>query len=347
VSNNSLESSIKKLQMINELDSMNLLKKEVIIKLQTEITANMLNTENRSKKELKIMIKEKPKSTIINILFLSADPSDVSRLRLNEEYREIKEKLQLSRLRRHFKLALPQLSLRPVDISQSLLDEQPQIVHFSGHGALTGELCFEDQFGKALFIKPDALEALFEQFSTHVNCVLLNACYSELQANAIAKHIKYVIGMNKAIGDKAAIAFSIGFYQGIGAGRTIVDAYKLGCVQIKLQGIPESLTPVLKFPKEISVQKISKPPEKKSSVSGNLELRKLLERNFSIDELTLLCADITDAFTRDNIQEKIDLQIIGGSTLPMYALNLVQYLDHRGYLNYLGEAIRVARPNLL
>jgi len=51
--------------------------------------------------------------------------------------------------------------------------------------------------------------------------------------------------MNKAIGDKAAITFALGLYQALGAGRTIEDAYKLGCVQIKLQGVPEHLTPVL------------------------------------------------------------------------------------------------------
>jgi len=86
---------------------------------------------------------------------------------------------------------------------------------------------------------------LFEQFAHQVNCVLLNACYSETQARAIAKHIEYVIGMNKAIGDRAAIAFAVGFYQALGAGRTIEDAYELGCVQIRLQDIPEHLTPVL------------------------------------------------------------------------------------------------------
>ena len=33
--------------------------------------------------------------------------------------------------------------------------------------------------------------------------------------------------MNQAIGDKAAIAFAIGFYQALGAGRTIEEAYQL------------------------------------------------------------------------------------------------------------------------
>lgn len=179
-----------------------------------------------------------------SILFLSADPTDASRLRLGVEIREIQEKLQLARLREKFKLN-QRMSVRPVDTSQALLDIQPQIVHFSGHGTPSGDLCFENQLGEAQPIEPDALAALFEQFSDRVNCVILNACYSVVQANAIVKHINYVIGMNHAIGDKAAIAFSIGFYQALGAGRSIEDAYKLGCVQIRLQGIPEHLIPVL------------------------------------------------------------------------------------------------------
>ncbi len=179
----------------------------------------------------------------IVIIFLASDPTDAARLRLGEELREIQEKLQLARLRDRFELH-QRMSVRPVDISQALLDTHPQVVHFSGHGAPTGELCFEDVLGGTQPVSPDALAALFEQFADQVNCVLLNACYSETQAKAIAKHINYVIGMSKAIGDKAAIAFALGFYQALGAGRTIEDAYKLGCVQIRLQGIPEHLTPV-------------------------------------------------------------------------------------------------------
>ena len=180
----------------------------------------------------------------IKILFLTADPTDESRLRLGEEFREIQEKLQQAEFRDRFKLH-QRMSVRPVDISQALLYVKPQIVHFSGHGTATGALCFENQTGKAHPIQPDVLAELFEQFANQVDCVLLNACYSETQAKAIAKYIKYVIGMNQAIGDEAAITFSIGFYQALGAGRTIEEAYKLGRAQIGLQGIPEHSTPVL------------------------------------------------------------------------------------------------------
>jgi hypothetical protein len=89
------------------------------------------------------------------------------------------------------------MSVRPADISQALLDVQPQIVHFSGHGMATGALCFENLVGETHPIEPDALAALFKQFAGQVNCVVLNACNSEIQANAIAKHVNHVIGMNK------------------------------------------------------------------------------------------------------------------------------------------------------
>lgn len=181
----------------------------------------------------------------VSILFLAADPTNASRLRLGEEFREIQDKLKLSKFRDQFRLELPQLSVRPSDITQALLDTQPQIVHFSGHGTSTGALCFENFVGETHPIVPDALTSLFKKFSGQMNCVILNACYSEIQAKAISKHIEYVIGMNKAIGDKAAIAFAIGFYQALGGGRSIEDAYELGCTQIQLQNIPEHLTPVL------------------------------------------------------------------------------------------------------
>lgn len=182
---------------------------------------------------------------IRTILFLAADPTNESRLRIGEEFREIDEQLRLAKQRDRFKLALPQLSVRSRDITGALLNVEPEIVHFSGHGTIKGALCFENHLGQTHLIEPNTLATLFEQFAHQIDCVLLNACYSEAQAEAITKHISYVIGMNAAIGDNAAIAFALGFYQALGAGRTIEEAYKLGCVQIRLQGISDHLKPIL------------------------------------------------------------------------------------------------------
>nr|MDZ8061865.1 anti-sigma factor antagonist [Nostoc sp. EkiNYC01] len=181
---------------------------------------------------------------IIKILFLAADPSDKTRLRLGQELRDIQEKLQLSKQRQKFVLKLI-TSVRPGDMSQAILDIEPQIVHFSGHGNNTGDLCFENQQGQSQFIDPEALADLFDLVSDYVSCVLLNACYSEIQAKTIAMHIPFVIGMNKAIGDKAAIIFAIGFYKALGAGYSFEKAYKFGCVEMRLESIGEHLTPVI------------------------------------------------------------------------------------------------------
>lgn len=178
------------------------------------------------------------------ILFLAADPTDSTRLRLGQELRVVKEKLQLSKLRDDFLLDSRE-SVRAEDITQAILDFEPQIVHFSGHGMVTGELCFEDILGKIQPVSPIALANLFELVAKQVDCVVLNACHSEIQAKAIAEHIPFVVGMNQAIGDRAAITFATGFYKALGAGRSFEDAYKFACVEIQLEGIPENLTPVL------------------------------------------------------------------------------------------------------
>jgi hypothetical protein len=124
-------------------------------------------------------------------------------------------------------------SVRPSDITQAIYDVEPHIVHFSGHGTSDGCLCFEDILGKTKPIGTEALADLFEMEAERIKCVLLNACYSEDQAKIIAQHIPYVVGMNRGIGDQAAIAFAVGFYKALGANRSMEQAYRAGCVEIR------------------------------------------------------------------------------------------------------------------
>ena len=180
----------------------------------------------------------------VKILFLAADPSDEARLRLGQELRDIRERLQLSKERDRFILESRE-SVRVGDITQAIFDVDPQIVHFSGHGTSTGELQFESLTGKSQLVQADALAALFEQLAEKIDCLVLNACYSEIQAQAIAKHIRFVIGMNQDIGDKAAIAFAVGFYKALAANHSIEEAYHFGCVEIQLYNLPEHLKPVI------------------------------------------------------------------------------------------------------
>ncbi len=177
------------------------------------------------------------------ILILSANPSDTARLRLPEEVRKIQEGLALSEGRDRFRVE-SQWAVRPDDLRRALLKFEPQIVHFSGHGTGEQGLVFEDDVGLAKTVTGVSLARLFS-LCPSVECVVLNACYSEVQASAIAEHVDYVVGMTKAIGDRAAIKFSVGFYDGLGYGRTIADAYEFGLSAIDSDGIAETDTPIL------------------------------------------------------------------------------------------------------
>lgn len=179
------------------------------------------------------------------ILILAANPKNTARLRLDQEVREIDNGLQRARRRDEFILKQVWAVRRP-DFRRAMLDLKPNIVHFCGHGSGEEGIAFEDENGQAKLISTEALSGFFELFADTVECVVLNACYSEAQAEAIAKHIPHVVGMNKAIGDTAAIEFSIAFYDALGAGESIEFAYKLACNAIQLSGMPENLTPILK-----------------------------------------------------------------------------------------------------
>lgn len=234
---------------------------------KSELSANYFQTYNQLKglpaEEMKLLLSEQDSriSNVENmiqtalqssdyyavktILILAANPKATSSLRLDEEVREIDAGLQRAKKREQFDLK-QRWAVRIRDVSQALLDFKPRIVHFSGHGSGDDGLLLEDAIGNMQFVDGEALAELFKLFADHVECVLLNACYSEVQAGAIVKHIPYVIGMNRSIGDKASIEFAVGFYNALGAGESIEFAYQFGCSAIRLSGSFEHLTPVLK-----------------------------------------------------------------------------------------------------
>lgn len=178
-------------------------------------------------------------------MVLSANPLKTLPLRLDKEVREIDEVLNRARRREQYEL-VQKWAVRTDDIRRALLDTEAQFVHFSGHGEGENGLVFEAENGEVKLVSTSALAKLFKLCQDHVKCVILNACYSEVQAEAISQHIDYVIGMKQAIGDEAAIKFAIGFYDAIGAGRSVENAYQFGRNAIELETIPEHLTPVLK-----------------------------------------------------------------------------------------------------
>ena len=183
----------------------------------------------------------------IKILFLAAAPVNEVRLRLDEEVREIDAKLRQAEFRERFVLE-QQWAVRVNDLQGHLMRHQPDIIHFSGHGSSTSEIILEDNNGNSQAVPARALSGLFSTLKDNIRCVVLNACFSKAQAEAIAKHIDCVVGMSKAIKDLSAISFAASFYQALAYGRSVQDAYELGCNQIYMENLNQEDVPQLLSP---------------------------------------------------------------------------------------------------
>ena len=159
------------------------------------------------------------------ILILAANPKDTNKLRLDEEVREIQSAHRQAKNREEIAI-ISQWALRVDDLRREILYHTPNIVHFCGHGAGDDGLVLENEYGQKQLVSSDSLAGLFKLFDKDVECVVLNACYSEVQAEAIHQHINCVIGMSYAIGDKAAIKFATGFYDALSSRRNYQDSFE-------------------------------------------------------------------------------------------------------------------------
>ena len=192
------------------------------------------------------------------LLILTASPKKLTPLRLAEEVRDIKEGLALSGNRNSFSIT-DLWAVRPRDFYRAMLREEPQMVHFAGHGEGEPGLYLEDREGNPKLVTGDALSRLFKLFSpqSQIECVVLNGCYSSMQAEVISKHVPYVVGMQEEIGDRAAIEFAVGFYDAIWHGRSVEIAFESGKVLTALDGTGSTGAPLLVLRKSTPIPEVN------------------------------------------------------------------------------------------
>lgn len=176
------------------------------------------------------------------VLIVAANPT-VERLSLEQEIKRIQAKLTLEKSRIDVSLEI-RLAATIGDLRAALLRDSPNVVHFSGHG-VKGGLDFEDDAGERHRVKAAGLASFFSTFKSSLDCVVMNACYSEQQAKGIAAHIRYVVGMRGKVPDDAAIEFSTAFYQGLAAGQSFPQCFRLGYSAIQLANLPGHNRPVI------------------------------------------------------------------------------------------------------
>jgi WD40 repeat protein len=215
---------------------------------------------------------------MIKVLLFAASPRGTAPLDLPREFREIDEEIRLGPFRDAVELVLVP-GARPVDLLRKLNECRPQIVHFSSHGGPEEILmegghddpsdlqdtstrsaqgrdmkavgCDEGECSVAGRAPPHPVSrsALVEVLRAcdegDLRLVILNACYTRPQAEALAEVVDCIVSMSREITDRAAIKFAASFYGALSYGRSVQRAFDQGVARLHAEGIDEAGTPEL------------------------------------------------------------------------------------------------------
>lgn len=203
----------------------------------------------------------------LKVLFFAADPLSIDgrrrRLLLDKEAREIKEEM-VAASKRDLVEFEPCGATRITDLRRELLRHQPQIVHFSGHGGSEG-LVLEGEDGQPHRVGAEALKDFFSAFRGRIRVVVLNACHSRPQAQAIADAVGCAIGTPDRIKDEHAISFSAAFYSSIAFGQSVQSAFNQACATLRMKGCPEDEIPQMVVREGVDASKLFPIPDAEPS----------------------------------------------------------------------------------
>lgn len=195
----------------------------------------------------------------VKVLFFAADPLSADghkrRLLLDEEAQKIEQEVfaALHRDRVDFRTCW---ATRIKNLRRGLSRAQPQIVHFSGHGGSEGLVLVSTDGMGAHRVDADALRDFFQAFSGKIRVVVLNACHSQRQAEAIAEAVGCAIGTPTRIKDAAAIAFSAAFYSSIAFGNSVQTAFDQARATLRMEDFADGECPVLITRPDVDASKL-------------------------------------------------------------------------------------------
>jgi Effector-associated domain 11/CHAT domain len=167
-----------------------------VLELSKQIATS--DVKNETKTDIKPSL-----STSNKILFLASNPANTDKLDLEKEFAKLYTSLKESD---NFPYDIrPTWTVTPQELQSGMLEQRPRIVHFSGHGIGGGEagdraigevssteqevgIYLQDTNGKGQLVSGLALANLFKICLKRfpIDAVLLNACHSKSQAEAIS-----------------------------------------------------------------------------------------------------------------------------------------------------------------
>lgn len=161
------------------------------------------------------------------ILFVAANPHGSSPLQLGAECAQIQRELQLAPHRDDFRFE-SRWAVSVDELMRHMNELDPTVIHVSERGGGSAGLMFQDEQGRPHTVSERALVLMVGAAARNARLVVLNACYSASQAEALRARIDCVVGMEGPICDDAARAFAMRFYGALGSRRSIGNAFAQG-----------------------------------------------------------------------------------------------------------------------
>ncbi len=177
---------------------------------------------------------------VVRVLMLTASPADLSPIRVAQEEKEVRRRIDAGRARgARVELHVVRGAMLD-DILGAMNEFRPHILHIAAHGSTNGDLWLLDELGDRVVMPLDGFLAAIQVAAKDLSLIVLNACYSAAAADVLLKYVDCAIGVRTKEADRSALAFIEAFYAALGHGLSVSEAHEQGLAQLKLKSLPNS-----------------------------------------------------------------------------------------------------------
>ncbi len=209
---------------------------------QEETHSRIAQIEERLTSQIEAL--RHPKQENLRILYGTATPQ--GDLRVSQEIRRVKSAVAAA-LHRDLVDIEHAPDITADDLLNYLTTFQPHVIHFSGH-ANEDVLVFDDgsvEGGQERTIPIELFMRAVTAPDRKPALVVLNACESAVNLEALLAGVPMAIGMSASVGDADAITFATRFYRAVADGQSIESALTIARVDMEMNGLPDHDLPTL------------------------------------------------------------------------------------------------------
>ncbi len=199
------------------------------------------------------------------VLDIDSEANEVieTRIRVDKEIHDVREQVKRALFRDYIEISYWPAAM-PEDLLNSLNDERPHVVHFSGHGG--GKVL---EFDDGEIDDPQSADVTFDQLTAVLaatdqppRVLVLNACDTLDGAEVLLNAVPVIIATAEDIADVAANLFAVRFYAAIAAGQSVHSAIEQARAMIDM--LPgesgDMIQPLVRDDVELADLVLVKPP---------------------------------------------------------------------------------------